>query len=68
MRRVSRPRTAISLGVVLASAGYPGPVSSGVPIHGIEEAEALVGVDVFHAGTAVSDGRLVTAGGRVLTH
>jgi phosphoribosylamine---glycine ligase len=57
----------VAVGVVLASAGYPGPVSSGVPIHGIEEAEALAGVDVFHAGTAVSDGRLVTAGGRVLT-
>jgi phosphoribosylamine---glycine ligase len=57
----------VAVGVVLASAGYPGPVSPGVPIHGIGDAEALAGVDVFHAGTALSDGRLVTAGGRVLT-
>jgi phosphoribosylamine--glycine ligase len=57
----------VAVGVVLASAGYPGPVSPGVPIHGIEEAKALAGVDVFHAGTAARDGRLVTAGGRVLT-
>ena len=57
----------VAVGVVLASAGYPGPVSPGVPIDGVEEAEAIAGVDVFHAGTAMSDGRLVTAGGRVLT-
>jgi phosphoribosylamine--glycine ligase len=59
--------SAVAVGVVLASAGYPGPVSPGVPIHGIEDAEALAGVDVFHAGTAMHGGRLVTAGGRVLT-
>jgi phosphoribosylamine---glycine ligase len=57
----------VAVGVVLASAGYPGSVSQGVPITGIDEAEALAGVDVFHAGTAMSEGRLVTAGGRVLT-
>jgi phosphoribosylamine--glycine ligase len=57
----------VAVGVVLASAGYPGPVSPGVPIHGIEDAEVLAGVEVLHAGTDMSDGRLVTAGGRVLT-
>lgn len=54
------------VGVVLASAGYPGPVQSGKPIAGIEEAERG-GALVFHAGTAMRDGVLVTSGGRVLT-
>jgi phosphoribosylamine--glycine ligase len=63
----------VSVGVVLASAGYPGSVPSGVPIRGIEEAADLPGVEVFHAGTAwrqantASSAELVTAGGRVLT-
>ncbi len=52
--------------VVLASGGYPGRHDTGLPITGIEEAEALPGVQVFHAGTARRDGVLVTAGGRVL--
>jgi phosphoribosylamine--glycine ligase len=54
-------------GVVLASRGYPESSESGQPIHGIAEAQALPGVEVFHAGTAVRDGQLVTGGGRVLT-
>jgi phosphoribosylamine--glycine ligase len=57
----------VAVGVVLASGGYPGPIKGGVPIHGIEAASAIAGVDVFHAGTAVRDGEFVTAGGRVLT-
>ena len=53
--------------VVLASAGYPGSYEKGKVILGIDEAEAIDGVTVFHAGTAVNyDGELVTAGGRVL--
>ena len=53
--------------VVLASAGYPGAYEKGKVILGIDEAEALEDVTVFHAGTAInSDGELVTAGGRVL--
>lgn len=53
--------------VVLASEGYPGPYEKGKVILGIEEAEELDGVTVFHAGTATNyDGELVTAGGRVL--
>jgi phosphoribosylamine---glycine ligase len=55
-----------SVCVVMASGGYPGKYSTGVPITGVDEAAALGGVEVFHAGTAVRDGRLVTAGGRVL--
>jgi phosphoribosylamine--glycine ligase len=51
--------------VVLASRGYPESSSSGDVISGIEEAEA-VGAEVTHAGTAEEDGKVVTAGGRVL--
>jgi phosphoribosylamine--glycine ligase len=54
-------------GVVLASRGYPESSESGQPIHGIAEAQAIPGVEVFHAGTALRGGQLVTAGGRVLT-
>ncbi len=52
--------------VVLASAGYPGSYPTGRPITGLEAAGARPGVTVFHAGTARREGRLVTAGGRVL--
>jgi phosphoribosylamine--glycine ligase len=51
--------------VVLASAGYPDTPESGVDLAGLAEAEA-VGALVFHAGTALRDGQLVSAGGRVL--
>ncbi|HMB80348.1 MAG TPA: phosphoribosylamine--glycine ligase [Vicinamibacterales bacterium] len=54
-------------GVVLASRGYPESSESGRPIVGIDQAEAIPGVAVYHAGTAQRDGQLVTAGGRVLT-
>jgi phosphoribosylamine---glycine ligase len=59
------PGYAISLS--LASGGYPGKYRSGLPISGIEEANRVEGVQVFHAGTTLQDGRLVTAGGRVLS-
>jgi phosphoribosylamine---glycine ligase len=55
------------VGVVLASAGYPGPVETGRPISGLADAAGLPQVQVFHAGTVARDGRVVTAGGRVLT-
>jgi len=55
------------VGVVLASRGYPESAESGQPISGIDRAEALPGVAVYHAGTALRHGQLVTAGGRVLT-
>jgi phosphoribosylamine---glycine ligase len=52
--------------VVLASAGYPASSSKGDVISGLDEASALEGVEVTHAGTARKDGEIVTAGGRVL--
>jgi phosphoribosylamine--glycine ligase len=56
-----------AVSVVLASAGYPGEYEKGKPIAGIEAAEALPGVTVYHAGTKrLADGTLVTSGGRVL--
>jgi phosphoribosylamine--glycine ligase len=52
--------------VVLASAGYPASSSKGDVISGLDQAAAVEGVEVTHAGTARSDGEVVTAGGRVL--
>ena len=53
--------------VVMASGGYPGEHVTGIAIDGVDEADALEGVQVFQAGTARdAQGRLVTAGGRVL--
>jgi len=58
------PRASVC--VVMASGGYPGSYQKGYEIAGITDAEALGNVKVFHAGTAIKDGRLVTSGGRVL--
>jgi phosphoribosylamine--glycine ligase len=55
-----------ALTVVMAAKGYPGQYATGTEIRGIEKAEAIDGVTVFHAGTAMQDGMLVAAGGRVL--
>ncbi|XP_030918490.1 trifunctional purine biosynthetic protein adenosine-3 isoform X3 [Geospiza fortis] len=52
--------------VVMASQGYPGTYPKGLEITGLAKAKQL-GLEVFHAGTALQDGRLVTSGGRVLT-
>ena len=49
--------------VVLASGGYPGPYEKGVPIEGLDRVDGAL---VFHAGTSLADGRVVTNGGRVL--
>ncbi|MGM0701188.1 MAG: phosphoribosylamine--glycine ligase [Pseudomonadota bacterium] len=57
------PRAAV--GVVMAAGGYPGSYRKGDAIEGLDAAEAS-GCKVFHAGTAEQDGRIVTAGGRVL--
>jgi len=54
-----------SLGVVLAAGGYPGDYAKGVAIRGLDAAVSAEG-KVFHAGTALADGQVVTAGGRVL--
>jgi phosphoribosylamine--glycine ligase len=58
------PRPAVC--VVLAARGYPGEVETGHEIRGLEDVEGWPDTIVFHAGTSVRDGRLVTAGGRVL--
>jgi phosphoribosylamine--glycine ligase len=54
-----------ALTVVLASKGYPGDFTKGNPINGLEQ-DFGKGVDVFHAGTALKDGQIVSNGGRVL--
>jgi len=58
------PRPAVC--VVMASEGYPGKYERGLPIRGLEEAAKVPNVKVFHAGTAMQDGQVVTGGGRVL--
>jgi phosphoribosylamine--glycine ligase len=55
-----------SASVIAASGGYPGSYASGHVISGLEDAAKLPGVEVFHAGTSLVDGRYLTAGGRVL--
>jgi phosphoribosylamine--glycine ligase len=52
---------------VLAAGGYPDSPETGKAIDGLDAASNVSGAIVFHAGTAKRDGRLVTAGGRVLT-
>lgn len=59
-------KEAACVGVVMASRGYPASSSRGDLISGVEEAESVPGVTVFHAGTALRDGSLITNGGRVL--
>ena len=54
-----------SVGIVLAAGGYPADYAKGDVIEGLDAAAALEG-KVFHAGTALKDGKVVTAGGRVL--
>jgi phosphoribosylamine--glycine ligase len=58
------PRPAIA--VVATSPGYPGKYPSDLPITGIDDADAMSDVKVFHAGTKEKDGQVVTDGGRVL--
>jgi phosphoribosylamine--glycine ligase len=55
------------VGVVLASGGYPDTYETGKVIHGLDAAEAIPDVNVFHSGTAKRGSEIVTAGGRVLT-
>lgn len=63
-RPVFRPGCAVC--VVAASGGYPGHYRRGLPISGLEEAAAGERVMIFHAGTTLDGGRVVTDGGRVL--
>lgn len=60
------PAAGAAVTVVVASAGYPGEYPTGHPIEGLDEAARLPGVTLFHAGTALREGRVVTAGGRVV--
>jgi phosphoribosylamine--glycine ligase len=66
VRRLSF-RKEVSACIVLASPGYPGRPVTGEPIRGLDRAAELPGVEIFHAGTALSGGELVSAGGRVLS-
>jgi phosphoribosylamine--glycine ligase len=52
--------------VIAASFGYPGKYETGKPISGLDAAAEIPGVSIFHAGTALHNGQIVTAGGRVL--
>ena len=61
-----RWRDEAALCVVLAAEGYPGAYEKGSEIRGLERADGLDGVTVFHAGTAREDGRILATGGRVL--
>jgi phosphoribosylamine---glycine ligase len=65
--RPARFRREPHVGVVLAAGGYPDAPETGKAIDGLAAASDVPGAIVFHAGTAKRDGRLVTAGGRVLT-
>jgi phosphoribosylamine---glycine ligase len=64
VRAAWKPQECVT--VVMASAGYPASSHKGDVIRGLDEAGALEDVTVFHAGTALRDGEVVTAGGRVL--
>ncbi|MCL4544472.1 MAG: phosphoribosylamine--glycine ligase [Chloroflexi bacterium] len=59
-------RSGACVTVMLASGGYPGHYRTGLPIDGVDRAATIPGATVFHAGTAMIDGQLVTDGGRVL--
>jgi phosphoribosylamine---glycine ligase len=65
--RPARFRQEPHVGVVLAAGGYPDSPETDKPIDGVDSANDVPGCIVFHAGTSTRDGRLVTAGGRVLT-
>jgi phosphoribosylamine--glycine ligase len=56
----------VALTVVMCARGYPGDVVKGTEIRGLDRASAVDGVEIFHAGTAAKDGRIVATGGRVL--
>jgi phosphoribosylamine--glycine ligase len=59
-------RDDVALTVVMASGGYPGSYEKGNVISGLDEAAALPGITIFHAGTELRDGKIVAVGGRVL--
>jgi phosphoribosylamine--glycine ligase len=58
--------TEVAATVVLVASGYPGNVEHGKRIEGLEAAARLDGVRIYHAGTRLEDGKVYTAGGRIL--
>jgi len=56
----------VALTVIMATRGYPGDYGKGSVIEGLDDAAKVEGVEIFHAGTAMKDGRIVANGGRVL--
>jgi phosphoribosylamine---glycine ligase len=56
----------VALTVIMATKGYPGDYGKGSVIMGLDEAAKIDGVEIFHAGTAAKDGKLIANGGRVL--
>jgi phosphoribosylamine---glycine ligase len=56
-----------ALTVVMATKGYPGDYAKGTRIEGLDDAAAIEGVEIFHAGTVVKDGAILANGGRVLS-
>jgi phosphoribosylamine---glycine ligase len=56
----------VALTVIMATKGYPGDYGKGSVITGLDEAAKIDGVEIFHAGTAAKDGKLIANGGRVL--
>ena len=58
------PRPAVC--VVVATRGYPGPYEKGIPVEGLAEAAKVPDVTIFHAGTRLHGGRILSDGGRVL--
>jgi len=56
----------VALSVVMATRGYPGDYEKGSVISGLEDAGSDAQVEIFHAGTALKDGRIIATGGRVL--
>lgn len=59
-----RPEVAAT--VVMASGGYPGSYKKGIPIYGLDDVANIPDTIVFHAGTKIVDGKIVTSGGRIL--
>ncbi len=56
----------VAMAVVMAAKGYPGQYEKGTPIQGLKDASSGENIHIFHAGTAIKDGRIIATGGRVL--
>ena len=66
METVMEWKPGASVCVIAASAGYPGSFTTGLEVTGLDHAAQIAGVEVFHSGTAVVEGKYLTTGGRVL--